>query len=261
MIRAAICMAAAAALTLGAAPALAQSASRTEAFAQLPHWPGYWVSEDQAGTTIAGQAPAISNGAAPANFAGIMMMRGENAAWNEEGLRRRAALREINGGRKALGWGYPMMMNCATPLAFTITPEVTLITNAYNETRYIYTDGRAMPADDDMWPTTWGTSVGHWEGNTLVVETRMVKNPSDFFHGAPPFSEEAVYAERIHLDGDRLKMDITVTDPVTLSSPFSTAISWVRDQGFDRMIQVDWDNDRTGSEDGLNTIEPAAVGN
>ena len=176
------------------------------------------------------------------------------------GQRRRIAQRAIAGGRKALGWGYPMMMNCATPLAFTITPELTLITNAYNETRYIYTDGRAMPADDDMWPTTWGTSVGHWEGDTLVVETRMVKNPSDFFHGAPPFSEEAVYAERIHLDGERLKMDITVTDPVTLSAPFDVAISWVRDQGFDRMIQVDWDNDRTGSEDGLNTIEPAAVG-
>ena len=260
MIRAATYLAAVAVLAM-AVPALAQSDNRTEAFAQLPYWPGYWVSEDQAGTTIGGQAPAISSGSATAaNFAGIMALRGEGAPWNEEGLRRRAALREIAGGRKALGWGYPMMMNCATPLAFTITPELTLITNAYNETRYIYTDGRTMPSEDDMWPTTWGTSVGHWEGNTLVVETRMVKSPSEFFHGAPPFSEEAVYAERFHLDGERLKMDITVTDPVTLSAPFNTAISWVRDQGFDRMIQVDWDNDRTGSEDGINTIEPAAVG-
>jgi len=254
--------AAIAALALLTGPALAQPADRVAQFAQLPHWPGYWVSEDQAGTTITGMAPAVtsSNASTSANFSGIMVLRGDGAAWNEEGQRRRTELRAAAGGRKALGWGYPMMMNCATPLAFTITPEVTVITNAYNETRYIYTDGRAMPAKDDMWPTTWGTSVGHWEGNTLVIETRMVKNPSEFFHGSPPYSEEAVYAERIRLDGDRLTMEMTVTDPITLSAPFTASVSWVRDQGFDRMVQVDWDNDRTGSEDGLNTIELETVG-
>ena len=257
---------AAAALALLAGPALAQpaelSGTRAEAFAQLPYWPGYWVSEDQAGTTITGLAPVVTNstGATSASFAGIMALRGDRAAWNAEGRRRRDDLRARAGGRKALGWGYPMMMNCATPLAFTITPELTLITNAYNETRYIYTDGRAMPSEDDMWPTTWGTSVGHWEGNTLVIETRMVKNPSDFFHGAPPYSEEAVYIERIHLDGERLIMEMTVTDPVTLDAPYSATISYVRDEGFDRMVQVDWDNDRTGNDGSLNTIEDSAVG-
>jgi hypothetical protein len=262
MIRAAGRIAAVAALALGGIPASAQIADRVAVFAQLPHWPGYWVSEDQAGTTITGLAPVVtSSTGGAAGFAGIMALRGDGAAWNEEGLRRRAAMRAVAGGRKALGWGYPMMMNCATPLAFIITPEMTVITNAYNETRYIYTDGRPMPSEDDMWPTTWGTSVGHWEGDTLVVETRMVKNPADFFHGAPPFSEEAVYVERIHNDGARLLMDMTVTDPVTLNEPFHAQISWVRDEGFDRMVQVDWDNDRTGSEDGLNTIELESVGN
>jgi len=263
MIRTALYATAVASLAFTAGSAAAQPADRAEVFAQLPHWPGYWVSEDQAGTTITGMAPAVtsSNAATSANFAGIMALRGDGAAWNEEGQRRRAALRAIAGGRKALGWGYPMMMNCATPLAFTITPEVTVITNAYNETRYIYTDGRPMPSEDDMWPTTWGTSVGHWEGDTLVVETRMVKNPSEFFHGSPPYSEEAAYVERIRMDGERLVMEMTVTDPVTLSAPFSATISWVRDEGFDRMVQVDWDNDRTGSEDGLNTIEMETVGN
>lgn len=260
MIRAAL----AAALVLAAGPALAQTTeSRAEAFAQLPYWPGYWVSEDQAGTTIAGLAPVVTNtsGATSASFAGIMVLRGGGAQWNEEGQRRLAAKREAEGGRKALGWGYPMMMNCATPLAFTITPELTIITNAYNETRYIYTDGRPMPSEDDMWPTTWGTSVGHWEGDTLVVETRMVKTPSEFFHGAPVYSEEAVYVERFRVDGERLHMEMVVTDPVTLAAPFRASVSYVRDQGFDRMIQVDWDNDRTGNDGELNTIELEAVGN
>ncbi len=234
--------------------------TRNEAFVALPYWPGYWVSEFQAGTTISGLAPVFS-GANPAvtNFANVMALRGETAPWNEEGQRRVAHVREISGGRKATGWGYPMMMNSGTPLRFLITPEETIIINAYAEARYIYTDGRAMPDEFDMWPTTYGTSVGHWEGDTLVMETVMVNNPADFFHGAPPFSEEARYVERIRLDGERLVSEVTVTDPVTLTGPWTVSVSWVRDPGFDRMIVLDWDNDRTGNEDGLNTIELAPV--
>ncbi len=254
-------LAAGLALALGTAPAAAQETAevetRVEKFAELPYWPGYWVSEYQAGTTITGLAPAF-NGIAERtedDFAEVMALRGERAPWNEEGRRRQDAARASAGARKALGWGYPMMMNSATPLAFVITPELTIIINAYNETRYIYTDGRDMPDEYDMWPTTWGTSVGHWEGDTLVITTAMVKNPSDFFHGSPALSEEAIYVERIHLEGDRLVSDMTITDPVTLSEPWNVTVSWVRDEGFDRMIQVDWDNDRTGNDGEFNTIE------
>ncbi len=35
-------------------------------------------------------------------------------------------------------------------------------------------------------------------------------------------------------------------------------LTFIRDQGFDRMIQIDFDNDRTGYENGVNTIEPPA---
>jgi hypothetical protein len=245
-----------------ALPASAQEpADRVEAFAALPNWPGYWVSEDQAGTTITGLSPVVtgSNAATSSAFGNIMSLRGDAAPWNEEGQRRRAHVRAISGGRKATGWGYPMMMNSATPLRFLITPEETIIINAYAEARYIYTDGRSMPDEIDMWPTTYGTSVGHWEGDTLVIETVMVNNPSDFFHGSPPFSEEARYVERIRMDGERLVNQVTVTDPVTLTEPWTTTVTHVRDPGFDRMIVLDWDNDRTGNEDGLNTIELAPV--
>jgi hypothetical protein len=35
---------------------------------------------------------------------------------------------------------------------------------------------------------------------------------------------------------------------------------YVRDEGFDRMVQMHFENDRTGVEDGVNTIEPTAQG-
>lgn len=255
------------AVSLGlVAPAAAQdaapqadNAARVAAFAALPNWQGYWVAEDQAGTTITGLAPVATASTGSSFSVNIMPLRAANAPWNEEGRRRWDAARQSAGGRKATGWGFPMMMGSATPLRFLITPEETIIINFYNEARYIYTDGRQMPAEEDMWPTTYGTSVGHWEGDTLVIETAMVTDPSSFFHGAPPFSESARYVERIRLDGDRLVLEFSVTDPVTLTEPWSTTASWVRDPGFDRSIILAWDNDRTGNEDGLNTIESAPV--
>ena len=257
------------AFALSCAPALTpvgvlaqenDQSDRVEQFAQLPHWPGYWVSAEQAGTTIGGIAPAIiearENGTAISSF---MVLNGATAPWNAEGERLRSEARSRSAGRKAQGWGYPMMMNSATPVEYIITPEKVLIINAYNEARHVYMRDE-MFDELDLWPTVLGTSVGHWEGDTLVIRTVMVKTPNDYFHGAPVFSEDAVYVERIRLDGNRLVNDFTITDPATLSQPFTAQVASIRDEGFDRMIQIDWDNDRTGvGEDGINTIEMEIV--
>ena len=244
-----------AAALLAVSPVQAQDGAaneeRVRKFAELPYWPGYWVSEQYANTTIGGFAAPREAGSRP-----IMRLNGFDAPWNEEGKRRQAEAAKTRPGRKAMGWGYPMMMDAATPLQFMITPEETLIVNAYRETRHIYTDGRAMPAAEDMWPTVWGTSIGRWEGDTLVVETVQVQMPYAYFHGAPSLSEEARYIERIRLDGDRLVNAFTIEDPVTLTGPWNVTINQVREEGFDRMVQMDFSNDRTGSENGVNTIEP-----
>ena len=235
----------------GTAPAQDDREARVEAFAKLPFWPGYWVSEQYANTTIGGFAAPREAGSRP-----IMRLNGFDAPWNEEGKRRQAEAARTRGGRRADGWGYPMMMDAATPFQVMITPEETLIVNAYGETRHIYTDGRPMPAAEDMWPTVWGTSIGHWEGDTLLVETVQVQMPFTYFHGAPSLSEEAVYRERIRLEGDHIVTDYVIEDPVTLSAPWNVTIRLVREEAFDRMVQMDFSNDRTGNEDGVNTIGP-----
>jgi hypothetical protein len=255
MLRAAAAVAAACLVAVN--PAAAQEAPSTEArvqaFATLPYWPGFWVSEQYAATTIGGFAAPRPAGSPP-----IMRLNGFDAPWNEEGRRRQAEAAQARGGRKAMGWGYPMMMDAATPLQFMITPEETMIVNAYGEVRHIYTDGRPLPAAEDMWPTVWGTSIGHWEGDTLVIETVQVQMPFTYFHGAPSLSEEARYVERIRLVGDHLVTEFTIEDPVTLTQPWKVTINQVREEGFDRMVQMDFANDRTGVEDGVNTIEPPA---
>jgi hypothetical protein len=251
-------LAAAAAFTVPAGAEDNRHQARAEAFARLGYWPGYWVASNSAATPISGIPERFSRlleGGPQEESLGVWEQR---IPWNEEGKRRVAEVLAAQGGRKGLGWGYPLMMNSSTPLQFLITPEEVLIINAYNEARHVYTDGRDHPPADDLWPTVTGNSIGHWEGETLVIDTIMVTNPNEFFQGAPPLSEDARYRERIWLDGDTLRAEVTIQDPVTLSAPWTARLSWVRDEGFDRMIQVDWNNDRTGTDGQSNTIEPPA---
>jgi hypothetical protein len=150
-----------------------------------------------------------------------------------------------------------MMMNAAAPLQFLITPEEVLIINAYRDVRHIRTDGSSHPGEDEIWPTVWGDSVGHWEGDTLVVDTIGVRNPNVYFHGGPPLSDDAHYVERMHMvSSGKIEGEITITDPATLAQPWVVKLSWTRDDSFGRMIHDVFTNDRTDSENG--TIAPPA---
>jgi hypothetical protein len=253
---------AAALLAAGAAPAFAQAAapaSRATAFAKLPFWGGLWISSDQV-TTIGGintnflEAREKGQTGRPT---GIMPLAGFSAPWNEAGKARQAERIKAGQGRKALGWGFPLMMNSAAPIEFLITPEEVMIVNPYNDIRHVYTDGRKHPAPDDLWPTAWGDSIGHWEGNTLVIDTIAVKNPNKYFHGAPPLSDNAHYVERIRMSAPgKIESDIVIEDPETLSGPWKSHVAYIPAEGFDRMVQMEFDNERTGFDGEYNTIEP-----
>jgi hypothetical protein len=68
--------------------------------------------------------------------------------------------------------GMPFVLNQgAMPIKFFPSPGmIALYIESYSITRFIHVDGR--PIDVDPNPTFLGTSVGHWEGDTLVVDTR-----------------------------------------------------------------------------------------
>jgi hypothetical protein len=92
--------------------------------------------------------------------------------------------------------GLPTIMSQPYPMEFLLTPgKVTIVIEAYTQVRHIYTDGRALPADPD--PSFYGTSVGHWDNDTLVVE-------SAGFEDVPrginfPHSDKMKILERFHL--------------------------------------------------------------
>jgi hypothetical protein len=210
-------------------------------------WQGVWIAE--------GLTPDIS-GFPPPGARWYKFLDPE-APWNEEGQKRFRVMMSSGATRKANGWGFPMMMDAAAPLQFLVTPHETLIINIYRDVRHVYTDGRAHPPEDERWPTTWGDSVGRWEGDTLVVETVSVRNPPLYFFSAPPLSEQARYVERLRKDGaDRIDSVMTIEDPVTLAEPWVVNLTYVRAAGTDRLINDDYANDRSEVDGNTFTIVP-----
>lgn len=211
-----------------------------------PDWQGIWIAE--------GLTPEMSG--FPGREAQYKLLGGD-APWNEKGMERVRVAQANQADQKADGWGFPLMMNAAAPLQFLVTPHETLIINVYRDVRHVYTDGRDHPADEDRWPTTWGDSVGRWEGDTLVIDTVSVRDPNLFFFSNPPLSDRAHYVERIRMTGpDRIESVMTIEDPATLSAPWVVELAYVRATGLDRMINDDYANDRSEVENGLFTIAP-----
>lgn len=117
--------------------------------------------------------------------------------------------------------GMPGIMGHPYPYEFLMTPgKVTIVTEAYMQVRHIYTDGRPLPPDPD--PTFNGTSIGRWQGDTLVVET-IGFSPLTTIARNTPHGDKMRIAERFRLSGpDTMTIETTVTDPDALTAPWTT---------------------------------------
>jgi len=93
-----------------------------------------------------------------------------------------------------------------------------------NRLRRIYTDGRKHPDDPDL--TFHGHSIGHWEGDTLVIDTVGIM-PETFLAVSEavgiPNNGDVHIVERIHLAGPgTLHDDLEITAPHVLTKPWKT---------------------------------------
>ena len=111
-------------------------------------------------------------------------------------------------------------------LEFLFTPgRVTILGESDgNRLRRIYTDGRPHPDDPD--PTFHGHSVGHWEGETLVVDTVGIV-PQSYLAiteaAGVPNNGDMHVIEHIHLQGtDFLHDDLEIIAPKILTRPWKT---------------------------------------
>jgi hypothetical protein len=85
----------------------------------------------------------------------------------------------------------------------------------------IYTDGRQHPTEVD--PLWYGHSIGHWEGDTLVVDRVHFDDRVWLDQDAHPHSDKLHIVERYRrVDLGHLEIEITVEDPGVLAKPWTT---------------------------------------
>jgi hypothetical protein len=130
---------------------------------------------------------------------------------------------ETDNTAKCLPPGMPAMMNMAYGMEVMQTKDkITFFSELNDAIRRVYLDGRKpTPAILDD-PTYAGYSTGHWEGDTLVVETVALRD-NTYIEGFTPHSDQMTIKERIRFAEPGLLEDrITVTDPKALVKPWET---------------------------------------
>jgi len=194
--------------------------------AKLPDWNGVWVPDarDQNKQRVSNPPPWNDKAAAKVKFQGDEQKAG----------------RPDNFFSNCLPEGMPAwMLITHNTMQFAITPGIIYMLGESDGSRLrrIYTDGRPHPDDPDL--TFHGHSIGHWEGDTLVIYTIGIK-PQAWLaiseSQGVPNSGDMHIVERIHLIApDRLADTLTITAPHVLTAP------WVTTRYYDRTRRRDFD--------------------
>jgi hypothetical protein len=103
---------------------------------------------------------------------------------------------------------------------------VAIMQEMIHDVRVIPTDGRPhLPANVHLY---FGDSRGHWEGNTLVIDTTNFTDKTAF-RGS---GEKLHVVERLTRTGDEsIKYEFTVEDPTAWAKPWSAEVSWAKEAG------------------------------
>jgi hypothetical protein len=148
---------------------------------------------------------------------------------NDEVLRGKAMY-----ARESRCWatGIPTyLLNPAQPTFFLQAPDkVTMIWQMDHQVRRVYMN---VPHSENPKPSWYGESVGHYEGDTLVVDT-VGQNTKTFVDNyRTPHSEMLHVVERYRLvdDGKMLQADVTIEDPAVFIKPLKVMHRWRRAQG------------------------------
>lgn len=151
--------------------------------------------------------------------------------------------------------GMPRLMVAPYPIEFVITPKRVLTLHEYmSQVRRIRTDGSAHPAD--LEPSYNGDSTGHWEGQTLVVDTVGLRADTMYENTGLPHSEKLRVAERIHLAGpDELVDEMTFYDPEALTRPWTAEWHYRRRRDWRVLDYVCDENNRNPNIGGVTVVK------
>ncbi|HEY1758393.1 MAG TPA: hypothetical protein VGG72_23685 [Bryobacteraceae bacterium] len=106
------------------------------------------------------------------------------------------------------------------------TPGVIVILyEAQGGVRQIFTDGRPLPTNDPQ-PWWYGYSIGHWDGDTLVVETTGFRDDVWLDIDGSPLTNSGKMTERFRrLNYGTMQIDVTIEDPKSYTKPFTVRVN------------------------------------
>jgi len=135
--------------------------------------------------------------------------------------------------------GLPLIMTRVWPIAVIQLPTaVYMISGFMNSFRVVYTDGREHTPADLVVRSFNGESIGHWEDDALVVDTRYFVGDHHWMDQGGisiPAGEQLTIVERIRLntETDQLEIEYTMTDPEYWIG------EWTHTKYFNRVNDVD----------------------
>jgi hypothetical protein len=245
-------------LAASGAEAAHNSPQRVRAFAALPDWTGLWDTEvSRAFNRLSGKA-AGNEYEAINKYVQLVGPAPYAEAWGKKLQTELSSPAAAAGAStaKLCTYGFPIIMDVFQLFQAVVTPEETLFVFDDGEVRHIYTDGRPHPGKDDLWPTAMGDSVGHWEGDTLVIDTvARIEGPLGI--GPNSLSAQAHFTERVRrLDQNNLEDQMTIDDPIALTHAWKLTLRYTRAADLDRMLPWDCANDRNPVVNGKISVAP-----
>jgi hypothetical protein len=136
------------------------------------------------------------------------------------------------------------------PIEIVQTPTMTYLTWEYMSSIHRVYMNQPHPAENELWPMVMGNAVGHWEGDTLVVDTVSMKE-GVFDRTGAPYSDKVHVVERItKTDPNHITDDITIEDPTAFTKPWHVVRKWQRADPETRIGDLYCDSDRNPVVDG-----------
>ncbi len=154
--------------------------------------------------------------------------------------------------------GMPQMMTAATyPIEiFQSAKDVVFVHELQRNYRIIHLDRGHLPVDE-LTPNYMGDSVGHWEGDTLVVDTVGLSEKTTLDMMGGPHTDKMHTVERIRMvNKDQFEIVITVDDPGTFTKPWTERVTYRRGKpGTEIMEYICLDGNRNQVVNGMVTID------
>lgn len=156
-----------------------------------------------------------------------------------------------------IGVPYLLAYPASFEIQFSDNRAIMLYDN--REYRIIYTDGRGHPDPEEFIPGFYGHSIGHWEGETFVVDTVGIRG-GDKMQIEPhiPFTEAMHVKERwTQVGPDELSVEVSMYDAGIMTEPWVVTQTMLRERDTDLIDAVCLENNRNPTD---HTGQPLLIG-